>query len=119
MSDKKDPVIASISTKQEEPKERPVTPTVPAVTSTLAKAAAEKGIYVVDVERSDGLLYVVTEAGDIEDANGYDARKLAYDARFSYGFDNAGIEAHGGPQYVGTDKQTRYRQTWKLTRSVI
>ena len=90
---------------------------LPPADSVVAKQAAELGLFVVDAERDGPHLYLVIEGGSVEETQGYDARKLAYDARFHYGFDNSGIEPHGGPEPVKESKG-RYRQTWKLTRGL-
>jgi hypothetical protein len=93
---------------------------LPPVTSTIAKQAAELGLSVVDAERDGQQLFLVVEGENVEDVNGAEGRKLAYDARFHYGFDNAGVESHGGPEPVGdAGPSRRYRQTWKLTRSML
>lgn len=90
---------------------------LPPVTSTIAKQAAEIGLSVENAERDGQQLFLVVEGESVEDVIGADSRRLAYDSRFHYGFDNAGIEPHGGAEPV--PGSTKYRQTWKLTRSMI
>ena len=88
---------------------------LPPVDSVIAKQAAELGLRIVDAERDGASLFLVVEGDTVEDVQGFDARKLAYDARFHYGFDNAGIEPYAGAEPAGAG---RYRQTWKLTRGL-
>lgn len=90
---------------------------LPPVISTTAKQAADLGLSIVDAERDGQQLFLIVEGPNLEDVIGADSRKLAYDARFHYGFDNAGIEPYGGTEFV--KESGKYRLTWKLTRSMI
>lgn len=97
------------------PKASPSAEDLPPVESVIAKQAAEEGLSIVDAERDSGFLYLIIEGGHIEDVQGSMARKLAYDARFHYGFESAGIEPWAGAEPMPKGK---YRQTYRLTRNV-
>lgn len=88
---------------------------LPPASSVIAKRAAEIGLRIVDAERDGNSLFLVVEGDNVEDVQSFDARMLAYDARFHYGFDNAGLEPVGGSSPT---KDGHYRQTWKLLRGL-
>ena len=94
---------------------------LPPATSKLAQDMLEKGMQVVGAERDGGHLFITIEGDEVEDVQGPDARKLAYDSRYHYGWANAGIEIWAGPApVVDEDKEPvgRYQQTWRLTRGM-
>ena len=97
------------------PKATPSAENLPPVESVISKQASEEGLSIVDAERDGGFLFLVVEGGHVEDVQGSMARKLAYDARFHYGFEHAGIEILGGAEPLGGGK---YRQTYRLTRNL-
>ena len=96
--------------------EPPSVDNLPKVDSVIAKEAAKQGMKIIDAERDGGQLFLVVEGNHVEDVTGAMARKLAYDARFDYGFEHAGVDPVGGAGPVENSK--RYRQTWRLTRGL-
>lgn len=88
---------------------------LPYAEDPAVKKAEEEGFIVLSAERDSNYLFIEIEAPTFEDAAGAVSRKLAYDIRYHYGFDKAGIEPYGGP----VAHNGRYRQTWKLTRSLV
>ncbi len=55
------------------------------------------GLTVVKAERAGDVLYVTIQGDSVEEVTSSKARKFAYEVRGDYGFENAGIEASGGP----------------------
>ena len=98
---------------------------------------------IVDADRKGDYLYITIQGDNITEVTSSVARKMAYEARGDHGFDNAGVEAFGGPYPVdskaiddeneeGTPvteekmaeisarpKDLRYRNTFRITRSPI
>ena len=72
--------------------------------------------------KEDGGFLLLTVSGDsVEDVNGLEAKKAAYEARADYGFPNAGIEVYHSPfQIPATTKKGKdqYGKTFRLTRTV-
>jgi hypothetical protein len=67
-----------------------------------------------------GLLYITIEGDGIDQLKGPEAKWMAYNARFDYGFGNSGIEKYEGPipvtvQEEGAPPRTRYQITFRLT----
>lgn len=52
---------------------------------------------VVSVTRDGDRLLVTIEGPDVETVTGPEARNLAYRERLNHGYNNAGLEAFGGP----------------------
>lgn len=92
---------------------------IPEATSKTIEEAAELGIKLVEAEREGNQLFLTVEGDHIERVTGADGRRLAYDARHYYSFENAGIEPYGGTIAIGPEADRRYRQVWKLTRSIV
>lgn len=102
---------------------------------------------VVEAVKHPNVLYITVEGASPDVVGSAEARKLAYAARLTHGFENAGIEALGGPYNVdGTEKAGEeqairplvdaqrtaaaqaatdhvaalvYRQQYKITRSLF
>jgi hypothetical protein len=99
-----------------EPEEMPSPEDRPGAKNAVVREADEMGLKIVDAERDGANLYLVVEGDHVEDVQGHMARKLAYDARFDYGFTNSGLDAVGGPEPINGGE--RYRQTWRLQRGL-
>jgi hypothetical protein len=52
---------------------------------------------IVDVQKHPNEMYVTVEGESPDRVSSPEARKLAYDERLKHGFENAGVEALGGP----------------------
>lgn len=60
---------------------------------------------VVDVLKFPSYMYVTVEGESPERVSSPEARKLAYEVRLQHGFENAGIEAIGGPYNVDSNEK--------------
>lgn len=69
---------------------------------------------VIKAETNGNELFITVEDDSPGDVTDTSSRLCAYQARFQYGFANAGIEAYGGIQIV----DGKSRQTWRLTRAL-
>ena len=65
----------------------------------------------------DGNAYVAIEADDVAELYSLDAKKLAYDTRFTLGMSNAGIEAWSSPSVLeGTSKKVqKFFRVFRIT----
>ena len=88
---------------------------LPVANNTFTKEAAKLGLQVAAADQDGTYLFITIHGPDVDTVQGPDSRKLAYAARFNYGFDNAGIELHSGSLPIG---EGRYQQVFRLTRSM-
>ena len=58
---------------------------------------AGDSLKVVSVTRDGDKLMVTIEGQNVEEVTGPEARNMAYRERLNYGYNNAGLEAYGGP----------------------
>lgn len=97
---------------------------------------------VASAEKKGEHLYITIQGDTVSEVTAAGARKYAYDQRGEYGFENAGIEAAGGPfpvdmKHKGKDGEIgiivphekmaeiskrpddlKYRHTYRLTRGI-
>jgi len=71
-------------------------------------------LQVVDIIKHQNSMYLTVEGESPDRVSSPEARKLAYEARLKHGFENAGIEAIGGPYNVNTNEQVGEVQAIKL-----
>lgn len=87
---------------------------LPAITSAGSEYMPSN-TKIVGVYLYQGSLFVELEGDTVGDLLDTEARKLAYSARDTYGFGNAGIENYGGSYPYGS----KYRQLFRLTRGIV
>jgi len=80
-------------------------------------------------QRSGNVLIVTVVAPNVRMLDGPEAKRAAYEARYAFGFENAGIEKLDGPMPVNEKGQvltqpamdgvyTRFAMTFRLTRGI-
>lgn len=112
-----EPPLSGASKAEEAPQPGPGN--LPPADSRIAREASDLGLSVESAERDGPHLYIVVLGDHIEDVSGAEGRKLAYDSRHYYGWQDAGIEPYGGVEPITNNFGTKYRQTWKFTRAAI